>query len=409
MASVSAHTPPLGRADRPGHCVRGRHSGPDGRFRSGQRRDRPRPSRPPAPGDHRPGVSRSHRGAHRPDGWQDADGDLGVRTGWRRTRLVARGRSQPRRGGGRHLADRCGPAAAQSPPAAWRSSHHDLRSSGGSLTAVLLALAASLSWGVGDFVGGFKTRRLGTLAVLFISQPPTLLLIAAVVIIRGVPLVPGPWIAAGVVAGLAGLVGLSAVYRGMAIGVVGVVSTIAATGPVIPILVGLVLGERPSVLQFVGILVTLAGIGLLAFDRRPQSGGKLVPGVGLALLAALAFGIFLVAIKYASRPDPLWGVLATRTGSVSALLLLGLAFRSRIRVQRTDMLPLLTVGVLDVSADVFFAFATTIGLLSIVSILSSLYPVATVILARIVLKERMLRLQQVGIGLALAGVLLISL
>ena len=247
------------------------------------------------------------------------------------------------------------------------------------------------------------------MAVLFISQPPTLLLIAAVVIIRGVPLAPGPWIAAGVVAGLAGLVGLSAVYRGMAIGVVGVVSTIAATGPVIPILVGLVLGERPSVLQFVGILVTLAGIGLLAFDRRPQSGGKLVPGVGLALLAALAFGIFLVAIKYASRPDPLWGVLATRTGSVSALLLLGLAFRSRIRVQRADMLPLLTVGVLDVSADVFFAFATTIGLLSVVSILSSLYPVATVILARIVLRERMLRLQQVGIGLALAGVLLISL
>jgi len=125
--------------------------------------------------------------------------------------------------------------------------------------AALLALGASLSWGVGDFVGGFKTRRLGTLAVLFISQPPTLLLIAAVVIIRDVPLVPGPWIAAGVVAGLAGLVGLSAVYRGMAIGVVGVVSTIAATGPVIPILVGLVLGERPSVLQFVGILVTLAG------------------------------------------------------------------------------------------------------------------------------------------------------
>jgi drug/metabolite transporter (DMT)-like permease len=247
------------------------------------------------------------------------------------------------------------------------------------------------------------------LAVLFVSQPPTLLLIAVVVIIRGVPLVPGPWIAAGVVAGLAGLVGLSAVYRGMAIGVVGVVSTIAATGPVIPILVGLVLGERPSALQLVGILVTLAGIGLLAVDRRPQSGGKLVPGVGLALLAALAFGIFLVAIKYASRPDPLWGVLATRTGSVSALLLLGLVFRSRIRVRRTDMPPLVTVGVLDVSADVFFAFATTIGLLSIVSILSSLYPVATVILARIVLRERMLRLQQVGIGLALAGVLLISL
>ena len=134
-----------------------------------------------------------------------------------------------------------------------------------------------------------------------------------------------------------------------------------------------------------------------------------MPGVGLALLAALAFGVFLVAIRYASRPDPLLGVLATRAGSVSALLLLGLVFRSRLRVGRGDLPSLFTVGVLDVSADVFFAFATTVGLLSIVSILSSLYPVATVILARIVLKERMARLQQAGIGLALAGVLLISL
>lgn len=245
--------------------------------------------------------------------------------------------------------------------------------------------------------------------MLFVSQPPTLLLIAAIVIIRGVPIAPGPWIVAGVVAGLVGLVGLSAAYRGMAIGVVSVVSTIAATGPVVPIIVGLLLGERPSVLQFGGIVVTLAGIALLAFDRRPQAGGKLVPGVGLALLAALAFGVFLVAIRYASRPDPVWGVLATRTGSVLALLLLGLAFRSRLKVGRADVPSLFAVGVLDVSADVFFAFATTVGLLSIVSILSSLYPVATVILARIVLGERMARLQQLGIVLALAGVLLISI
>lgn len=245
--------------------------------------------------------------------------------------------------------------------------------------------------------------------MLFISQPPTLLLIAAIVIIRGVPIAPGPWIVWGVVAGLVGLVGLSAAYRGMAIGVISVVSTIAATGPVVPIIVGLSLGERPSLLQFGGIAVTLAGIALLAFDRRPQAGRKLVPGVGLALLAALAFGVFLVAIRYASRPDPLWGVLATRTGSVLALLVLGLAFRSRIKVPRADVPSLFAVGVLDVSADVFFAFATTIGLLSIVSILSSLYPVATVILARIVLNERMVRLQQLGIALALAGVLLISI
>jgi drug/metabolite transporter (DMT)-like permease len=195
----------------------------------------------------------------------------------------------------------------------------------------------------------------------------------------------------------------------MAVGVVSVVSTIAATGPVVPILVGLVLGERPTMLQFGGMAMTLGGIALLAFDRRPaESGRRLVPGVGLALLAALAFGLFLVAIRYASRPDPLWGVLATRTGSVLALLVLGVAFRSRINVPLPDLPALFAVGVLDVGADVFFAFATTLGLLSIVSILSSLYPVATVVLARIVLNERMARLQQAGIGLALAGVLLIS-
>jgi len=196
----------------------------------------------------------------------------------------------------------------------------------------VLALAASLSWGVGDFIGGFKTRRLGTFAVLFLSQPPTLAMIAAVVIVRGVPFRPGPWMVAGVLAGLIGLVGLAAIYRGMAIGVVSVVSTIAATGPVVPVLVGLTLGERPGGLQLAGMALTLGGVALLAFDRRPaQPGRRLVPGAGLALIAALSFGLFLVAIRFASRPDAVWGVLATRAGSVSVLLLLGLAFRSRIK------------------------------------------------------------------------------
>lgn len=245
--------------------------------------------------------------------------------------------------------------------------------------------------------------------MLLLSQPPTLVLVGLVVVLRGVRVPPGPWIIAGLLAGLFGLVGLAAIYRGMAIGVVSVVSTIAATGPVVPILVGVGLGERPTLLQAGGIGLALAGTAMLAFDRRPaDAAGRLLPGVGLALLAALAFGFFLVAIRYASRPDPIWGVLATRGGSVAALLILGLAFRSRVQRPGRALPALLAVGVLDVSADVFFAFATTTGLLSLVSILASLYPVATVFLARIVLKERMARLQQAGVVVALAGVLLIS-
>src|SRR4029077_17534822 len=114
-------------------------------------------------------------------------------------------------------------------------------------------------------------------------------------------------------------------------------------------------------------------------------------------------------IRYASRPDPLWGVLATRSGSVLALLLVGAAFRSRIKGAPPDLAALLALCALDVGADVLFAFATTLGLLSVVSILSSLYPVATVVLARNVLDDRMARPQQAGIGLALAGVVLISI
>src|ERR1700732_4393878 len=113
--------------------------------------------------------------------------------------MVAGDRAQPGRRPGPPLADRCGPAVAPSaPPAAWRSPRRHLRSSSGPLTAVLLALAASLSWGGGDFMGGFKNRRLGGLAVLVVSQPPTLLLIAAVVFGRGGPFAPGPWIVFGI-------------------------------------------------------------------------------------------------------------------------------------------------------------------------------------------------------------------
>lgn len=208
---------------------------------------------------------------------------------------------------------------------------------------------------------------------------------------------------------MVGLAGLAALYRGMAIGVVSLVAAIAATAPIMPIVVGLALGERPSIGQFAGMVIALAGIALLAFDRREASSTRgLVPGAGLALLAALAFGFFLVAIRYASRPDALYGVLAVRSGSVAALLMLGLVFRSRVRVAAADLPALFAVGVLDVGADILFAFATTIGLLSIVSILSSLYPVVTILLARVVLNERMARLQQAGIVLAFTGVVLIS-
>src|SRR5204862_6882618 len=129
-----------------------------------------------------------------------------------------------------------------------------------------------------------------------------------------------------------------------AIVVLGVGSSIAATGPVVAVRFGLAIGERPRPLPHAGMALALAGVGLPAFDRRPaQPGRRLVPGARLALIAALAFGLFLVAIRFASRPDAVWGVLATRAGSVSALLLLGIAFRSRIKFRPPDLPALFAV------------------------------------------------------------------
>lgn len=244
---------------------------------------------------------------------------------------------------------------------------------------------------------------------MLVSQTPTLALIALLTIVRGHRLQPGLWIVAGILGGLVGLVGLAALYRGMAIGVVSIVAAIAATAPIVPLVIGIVLGERPSTMQLAGIIMALGGVLFLTLDQRPSlENQRLLPGIGLAVVAALAFGGFLVAMRYASRPDPLFGVLAVRVGSVGALLTLAAVRRPELQLRPPELGRLLTVGILDVGADVLFAVATTVGLLSIVSVLSSLYPVVTVLLARLVLDERLNRSQALGILLAFAGVLLIS-
>jgi len=259
-------------------------------------------------------------------------------------------------------------------------------------------------------MGGQKSRRLSVLSVMLGSQPAALILMLAILAVRRTPITPGLWLLLGVLAGISGLAGLAALYRAMAIGVVGIVAAIAATAPIVPVLAGLLRGERPTVWQLGGIGLALLGVTLLAFDHR-QSGGRghIGPGVGLAIFAALAFGVFLLALRDASQHDALAAVLVTRASSVVALGIAAIPFRSRIHLGRGDMPGLILIGLLDVAANIFYGIASTGVLLSLVSILASLYPVVTVLLARTLLKERLGRPQQVGLALAFGGVLLISL
>jgi uncharacterized membrane protein len=273
--------------------------------------------------------------------------------------------------------------------------------------AIALALGASLSWGVGDFLGGVSSRRLPTFTVMAVSQVAGLAAVGALVAVLAEAPPGAGALTFAVGAGLGGVVGLAALYRGMAVGAMAIVAPISAAAAVVPLAVGLARGERPSALQLAGVGLVLLGVALTAHERGP-AGPRLATGVGLAAVAALGFGLYFVFIAEASDESQLWAVLVAR--AVSSLVAVAVvAARARSSsLRRGDLPVLMLIGLFDVGANCLLVLALDRGLVSIVPVLSSLYPVTTVLLARAVLGERIARAQQAGVALALAGVALIS-
>jgi drug/metabolite transporter (DMT)-like permease len=217
------------------------------------------------------------------------------------------------------------------------------------------------------------------------------------------------WAAA---AGVAGTVGIAAFYRGLAVGTMSIVAPIASTGAALPVLVGLADGERPGAVQAAGIVVAIAGVMLAG--REPVDADVLRPqaaraALGLALLAAVGIGVTFVALDRATAGGGVaWTLLVQRGVEVGLLAVAALLTRPALPRERVAWIAIAGLGLLDVTAQALFAVATTLGLLSIVSVLSSLYPAATVLLARTLLHERVSRLQEVGVVAILAGVVAIS-
>jgi drug/metabolite transporter (DMT)-like permease len=273
----------------------------------------------------------------------------------------------------------------------------------------LLALGASLSWGIGDFLAGRASRRVRLLTVLVVSQGAGLASIAVVVLARGESAPAARYLGYAALAGVAGAVGLAALYRGLAVGSMSVVAPISATAAVVPVVTGVVTGERPSAVQAAGIALALAGVVLASREADATGHGRgVATGVGLALVAALSFGVLLVALGAASEGDALWGTLAMRTTSFTVLAATAVAVRASVSPSRSDLPALLAVGLLDTAGNALFAIASTESLLSVAAVLAQVYPVVTVILARVVLGERIARPQQVGVVAALVGVTLIT-
>jgi drug/metabolite transporter (DMT)-like permease len=271
--------------------------------------------------------------------------------------------------------------------------------------AAALALAAAASWGVGDFLGGLKSRVLNPIAVLIVAQPIGLALVAIWVAARGDG-PPGAEVLWAALSALLGTVGLVAFYRGMAAGALSIVAPIAGAGAAVPVIWGLANGDSPSVYQEIGFAAAFFGVLLASLERRPES-SRLAAGVGWAAVAMIAFGGYYVPMHAASHHDYLWPAFVFRVTSVTIVAAAWLVIRPE-RAGRSDLPALAGVGVLDTGGNVLFAAASRHGLVSVVSILASLYPVATVLLARAFLHERVHRSQELGIALALVGIVLVS-
>ncbi len=277
---------------------------------------------------------------------------------------------------------------------------------------LLLGLGSGLCWGIADFFGGLQSRRLPSLAVAVWSQLAGGLTLGIVLLLLGGS--PGSdGLAWGAVAGVFGGLGLAFFYRGLAVGLMSIVAPIAACGAVVPVIAAFLLGQVPTTVALTGMAAAMAGIVLasLPTDGAAQERvGDARLSLLMALGAAFGFGLFFVLLDQASATGtpPLWVVGAARVGSLALLLSIALAGRQRLPFPGRRMPAVASIGIADTLANVLFTYATLEGNLGAVSVLGSLYPLATVALARVILMERLARTQAVGVSLALLGVVLIA-
>jgi drug/metabolite transporter (DMT)-like permease len=270
-----------------------------------------------------------------------------------------------------------------------------------------LAIASAAFYGAADFIGGLTSRRAHLPAVVVFSG-----LAGVAVLLVLIPLLPpgAPTLrdlAWGVAAGLSGGAGLGLLYRALAIGTMSVIApTTAVCGVSIPVVAGFVLGDRPSAVTTAGMALALVAIVLISQEKGGAARGS-SRGMGLALLSGVAIGVFYLVLAETSPEAGLWPLMSARATSVTLFGMAALARRQSLRVTAPVGWLVVTCGVLDMIANAMYLLASRGAPLSVVVTLTSLYPASTVILARVVLRERLSAWQITGVACALVAVILI--
>jgi drug/metabolite transporter (DMT)-like permease len=282
--------------------------------------------------------------------------------------------------------------------------------------AVLLGLLVAAAYGSADFFGGLSAKKASVSAVVVVSQACGLPWLAVLVLVAGGSATPRVLLL-GAAAGAVGGIGLTCLYRGLSIGRMSVVAPITSVGAaVVPAAWGLLRGERPGPLALVGVVLAVVAVGLISGTGDEAVDGSHAgeataarPYLVLAIVAGVAFGGVFILLAETGDDAGFWPLVAGRIASITLLGVAGLATRQSFAFGgRAALATVAAAGILDMTANALYLLAARRGLLALVAVLSSLYPASTVLLARLVLKERMLGLQLAGLGLAGAGVVLIA-
>ena len=280
------------------------------------------------------------------------------------------------------------------------------------MAAIALGLASSVLWGLSDYLGGLKSRTFPVPVVLAMMYFTSLAVMLVFVAARGEGPPPAENVLAALGAGLVGIAALSAFYRALAIGTMSIVAPIASTGVALPVIVGLIGGDRPGLVRSAGLALAVVGIVLASReDDEGTADARLQRlSIVLAIVAGLGFGSYFVLAEIGSSGDVGWALLLSRTSALPIIAAVALVVlrRGGARPGIRGLAVLAAIGLVDLGANFFYNYASTIGQLSSVAVASSLYPVTTVMLAALLLGERVQGVQRIGVIVALTGVIAIA-